>query len=329
MSLITEKADLKGQVNRYLTLLSSLEFTPVSLIEDLQYFKGLVEFADPSELESLYGDWSEIRPRDQRSMAYILDRDISKLPMPQKSTFQAILALRGGSNPDNSGRAVQSRKMVLRHLAGKHNQKTHGTGGGKGAVRSVSPERKEQGKASKQSQDAKSKKFGWRSKAMANLETEIAGASRESAAAYDKNGKELFKIGGKQSEVNFSDDQLRQMKGAIVTHNHPSTINGKKYPDGGSFSPSDIQLMLNTGAAEVRAVTENYIYRVRPKLVGGQPVRNALNFLDRRKAKVQSSLSKEYQKGKMTKEAYAVEFWHQLWQGAADEGLLEYERIDR
>ena len=113
MSLITEKAGLKSQVNRYLTLLSSLEPAPVDLIEEMQYFKGLVEFADPSELESLQGDWSEIRPKDRRSMAYILDRDISKLPTPQKNVFRAILALRGAVSPGNPEQRAQSKKKEV------------------------------------------------------------------------------------------------------------------------------------------------------------------------------------------------------------------------
>jgi hypothetical protein len=176
------------------------------------------------------------------------------------------------------------------------------------------------------------KKLGWRSKGMGDFEKKHAGASGESAAVYDANGKEIFQTKGKDKlSVDFNDDQLRQMKGAIVTHNHPPTMDGKKKKDGASFSESDIRLMLNTGAAEVRAVTENYVYVVRPKMVAGRVNRNALNFLNDRKKEVNKKVSKKFHqsKGKMTKIDFQIEFWHELWKSAADDGLIEYERIKR
>jgi 2'-5' RNA ligase len=170
------------------------------------------------------------------------------------------------------------------------------------------------------------KKFGWLSKEMESFEKDNAGAKIESGAVYSKSGKELFKVKGDENAVDFSEDQLKLMKGAVVTHNHP-VVTG--HPDGGSFSPSDISLMFNTGAAEVRAVTENYIHVVRPKMVGGRPIKTALGLLDNRKKKIQAKLTKQFHAGKLKRNDFAVEFWHQVWKTAADDGLLIYERVER
>jgi 2'-5' RNA ligase len=170
------------------------------------------------------------------------------------------------------------------------------------------------------------KKFGWLSEEMASFEKDNAGSKIESGAVYSKDGKELFRVKGDENAVDFNESQLRQMKGAVVTHNHP-VVSG--HPDGGSFSPSDISLMFNTGAAEVRAVTENYIHVVSPKMVGGRPIKTALGLLDSRKKKIQAKLTKDFHSGKLKRSDFAVEFWHQVWKTAADDGLLNYERIER
>lgn len=170
------------------------------------------------------------------------------------------------------------------------------------------------------------KKFGWLSKEMAGFEKDNAGAKIESGAVYSKDGKELFRVKGDENAVDFNESQLRQMKGAVVTHNHP-VVTG--HPDGGSFSPSDIRLMFNTDAAEVRAVTENYIHVVKPKKFGGRTNKNALNFFDKRKKEAQVKVSKQLKAGKLKRNEFAVEFWHEVWRSAAEDGLIEYKRIKR
>jgi hypothetical protein len=44
----------------------------------------------------------------------------------------------------------------------------------------------------------------------------------EEASAIDENGKILFRVSGGESEVEFTVDQIRQMRGKVLTHNHPS-----------------------------------------------------------------------------------------------------------
>lgn len=171
---------------------------------------------------------------------------------------------------------------------------------------------------------------GFRSKKMKGFEESIASNKSESAAVFDKKGKELFRTSGKETEVTFTDAQLTQMKGSVVTHNHPDTIGGKKFPDGGSFSESDLQLMNKTGASEIRAITKNYVYRMRPKIAGGRSFSGNAQFIaDGKKPKVKSALDKKVKAGKITRAQAAVEYMHEVWKQVADEGLIEYERIPR
>ena len=65
------KKQLRKQVKRYITLLSSLQKTPVDLIEDMDYFIGLIDSANKSELEELLTEWAQIMPSDKNSLAYI------------------------------------------------------------------------------------------------------------------------------------------------------------------------------------------------------------------------------------------------------------------
>lgn len=44
----------------------------------------------------------------------------------------------------------------------------------------------------------------------------------EEASAIDENGKILFRAKGSQSAVGFTFDQVQQMRGKVLTHNHPS-----------------------------------------------------------------------------------------------------------
>lgn len=66
-------------------------------------------------------------------------------------------------------------------------------------------------------------------------------------AYFWKDGKGLLKpiTSGSKESVTFSLDQLRRMRGAIVTHNHPLSS---------SLSPADIKLFLEYSFKEIRAI---------------------------------------------------------------------------
>ena len=84
---------------------------------------------------------------------------------------------------------------------------------------------------------------------MSFVENKIRSQNFESAALYDKDGKQTFFVDGQSSTVKVDNEQykdfLSKSKGAIFTHNHPS---------GGSFSGQDVYTLMTTGLSEMRAV---------------------------------------------------------------------------
>lgn len=83
------------------------------------------------------------------------------------------------------------------------------------------------------------------------------GNNYETAYVYDDTGKIKFKVKGTKDEVKFTKKQHKEMKGCVVTHNHP--LNS-------SFSPDDIYLLKTSGASEIRASTQFGTYVLRPPL---------------------------------------------------------------
>ncbi len=68
------KPQLRKQVKRYITLVSSLQNPSIRFIEDLDYFVGLIDTANKEELEDLLILWAQMKPSDPRSVAYIEGR---------------------------------------------------------------------------------------------------------------------------------------------------------------------------------------------------------------------------------------------------------------
>lgn len=195
---------------------------------------------------------------------------------------------------------------------------------GKGSTKEATkpPTKKETGKADS--------KFGYLSKDHQKMEESIASLQNEKAGVFDKNGNKLFEVDGGKDNVTFTDSQLVKMKGAVVTHNHPN-FDGK-YSDGGSFSTSDVQLMINTGASEVRAVTEKYIYRISPKIIGATNLTQgtaAMDFARQTQTKLKSAYAEKIKKGKLKPRDMFEQYSHEVWSTVAEQGFVVYERIPR
>ncbi len=87
-------------------------------------------------------------------------------------------------------------------------------------------------------------------------EAEIAGNPKETGIVFDKDGNELFRVAGDETSVKFVRSERERMKDAILTHNHPPPENG--------LSLMDVQAMVATDLAEIRAVTEDNVYSLKP-----------------------------------------------------------------
>jgi hypothetical protein len=152
---------------------------------------------------------------------------------------------------------------------------------------------------------------------LAKAEETIRKLDKEIAYAYDKNGNLLFKQAGGRESVRFSPEQLRQMQGGVLTHNHPV---------GGTFSRNDIGMALHNQLAEVRAVDANYRYSFRI------PEGNTLKWNDIAEThqKTLESHADLYRrrvlKGTMTVEQAAAEVEHHSWRFVAQKFGFEYKR---
>lgn len=74
-------------------------------------------------------------------------------------------------------------------------------------------------------------------------ENEIRNNRTEKAIVFNSDGTEHLQKDGDADSVTFSYEERREMKGCILTHNHP---------DGSPFSPNDIAFLLRNGLSEIR-----------------------------------------------------------------------------
>lgn len=81
----------------------------------------------------------------------------------------------------------------------------------------------------------------------------------EKAVLFDSRGNVLFcESSGASNYVKFSKEQLSRMKGATLTHNHPSSS---------TFSPADVSIMTEQGLDAIRATGISKTYQLK-KLKG-------------------------------------------------------------
>ena len=105
-----------------------------------------------------------------------------------------------------------------------------------------------------------------RGKNIESFESKIINQKYESAAVY-VNGKEVFSKDGNSNSVSFSEQEAKQMKDGVLTHNHPQ---------GRSFSYNDISTYVQTGLKEIRAVGvdlhdgNKYLYTLNGKFKGSE-----------------------------------------------------------
>ena len=81
----------------------------------------------------------------------------------------------------------------------------------------------------------------------------LNGNNYETAVIYDSSGNVIFKKKGNSNSVSFTKKELKQMQGAVITHNHPK---------GSCPSTDDIMLLKGTKAAEIRTSTRNGTFAI-------------------------------------------------------------------
>lgn len=79
----------------------------------------------------------------------------------------------------------------------------------------------------------------------------ISGNRYETAILYDSNGSRIFTKKVVSDEVTFTNSEIKKMKGGILTHNHPN---------GGVFSPEDLNMLRKGHLSEIRACNGDGVY---------------------------------------------------------------------
>lgn len=102
-------------------------------------------------------------------------------------------------------------------------------------------------------------------KAMHSAEYETVDKKYEITGLYDGDGNFIFKKNGDSGAVNFTQDEIKQMRGGVLTHNHPN---------GSCFSPEDINMLRRGKLLEIRAVTSQGVYRLQKPAKWGRDISN-------------------------------------------------------
>ena len=149
-------------------------------------------------------------------------------------------------------------------------------------------------------------------KAMWNAEWSSTYKKTETARLYGGDGKQIFKKDGSTSEVIFSRTEIKKMKGGVLTHNHPN---------GGCFSPEDVNMLRHGKLQEIRAVTKSGVYRLQQPTNWPKEI-DSLETIRSRRLEIDKNVSKAiYDRARMGELSYSEA--EQLSQRATTEAFCE------
>ena len=136
---------------------------------------------------------------------------------------------------------------------------------------------------------AKKLSLGKMTRALRAEESSIRLAPNEKAVVLNEDGSVLFEVGGTSRSVTFSREQMAQLKGKVVTHNHPGGLDfpeGNPGRAGSSFSKEDVALAYKTEVLAMRAVSPGYIHTL--EIPSDFSDRMKKNFLSSAEGKAQA-----------------------------------------
>ena len=147
----------------------------------------------------------------------------------------------------------------------------------------------------------------------------------EHAVAFDREGREVLrKTSGERAAVYFTDEEVRQLKDTVFTHNHPNA--------GGSFSPEDVAFGIRYDLGEVRAVDgvrKRYVYSLR-RPAGGW-AEDLIEQVERVRQDAEREVVRlgreRIERGDLSPEDANYEHWHEVWIRVAEVLGLDYHRL--
>jgi hypothetical protein len=155
------------------------------------------------------------------------------------------------------------------------------------------------------------------------IEEQIATAPAEHAVVLDDAGTLLVNKVGERREVSFTSDEVTRMRGAAVfIHNHPG---------GTSFSLPDILLAKRLNIREMRVVTGQTLYVLRPPRDGwpALTLRDLLNAVQAADVEVEERRRAQIQGGRLSKTEANSRHWHEVWTQVAQQVGLHYRKRTR
>lgn len=166
------------------------------------------------------------------------------------------------------------------------------------------------------------------------LEDKIKDLDYERAIFVDaKTGAVLLNKGGQQTSVDFTNEEVTLMRGAIVTHNHPNAYGyPKNHPasKGLSFSQADIQAACVGEVAEMRAVSSGYRHVLKPPKEGwhaGTYFFKVKPAYERHEREVIREYQEKIWQGKILIADAEANVNHEVVRRTAQETGMRYERI--
>ena len=144
----------------------------------------------------------------------------------------------------------------------------------------------------------------------------------EHAYCFDSKGNKVLEKAGTEANVFFTYQEKRKLFGVIVTHNHPV--------EAGSFSEDDVKFAFECGLAELRAVTNTYLFVLRPpKGMKTFPQDQVLAMKLCQKAQKESydGMAKKIDTGQVNTSDMNEVGWDDTWRILAKNTGLQYEKF--
>lgn len=170
---------------------------------------------------------------------------------PQPYTREEIRALEGEERREQreqtARRQAKKYRRLERHSLDPENRRKY-------AARAEAWE----AEAAKPGWDSSMGSRSWSASARRNLWNAEYSTTRnkvEIGRLYGPDGKRIFRKTGDAGSVSFTRAELAQMRGGVLTHNHPG-------PNYGCFSPADINMLRYGKLSEMRVVTPNGVYSI-------------------------------------------------------------------
>jgi hypothetical protein len=173
-----------------------------------------------------------------------------------------------------------------------------------------------------------------------NIENGIVGGKKEVGVLVDDTGNEILRKSGTKDAVGFTKEELKKFQGNTLTHNHPFGTQGDVTLTDLPLAGQDGFMMAKHGLREIRAVTPEHVYSLKPKpgkRLDPELIRDVWQSnVDAQARRLAKDLLLEIKQGKITEKEALERFFlaqtehqHVAWESNASGLDLIYERTAR